>query len=313
MRAFPSPLWGGVRGGGGAGGTAALYPAPPPPPAPPHKGEERRAIFTGRSSRTEKCEHASPQRGEGSTRASHLVGKPVPAAPLPPQCGGTSAPPGARRASPSLHHEGRASPKDIVMLRPSRLLAGLLAGLLPAALAAATPALAHPHVWITTRAELDYGPDGALRAIRHAWTFDPTYSAFAIQGLGQSPTGPINPAALAALARDNAENLAEQGYFTLLKVNGRKQDLGTATDPAMTFADGQLTLRFTVPLKAPWPAPPRSRSTTRPTSSPSASPRATTSRRSRAPRPAAAPPPTGRRRPRRRPPPPACRRRSSRR
>ncbi len=137
------------------------------------------------------------------------------------------------------------------MLRPSRLLAGLLAGLLPAALAAATPALAHPHVWITTRAELDYGPDGALRAIRHAWTFDPTYSAFAIQGLGQSPTGPINPAALAALARDNAENLAEQGYFTLLKVNGRKQDLGTATDPAMTFADGQLTLRFTVPLKAP--------------------------------------------------------------
>lgn len=133
------------------------------------------------------------------------------------------------------------------MLRPSRLLAGLL----PAALAAATPALAHPHVWITTRAELDYGPDGALRAVRHAWTFDPTYSAFAIQGLGQSPTGPINPAALAALARDNAENLAEQGYFTLLKINGRKQDLGTAADPAMTFADGQLTLRFTVPLKAP--------------------------------------------------------------
>ncbi|KMO34077.1 ABC-type uncharacterized transport system, periplasmic component, partial [Methylobacterium tarhaniae] len=124
----------------------------------------------------------------------------------------------------------------------------LLAGAL---IAAATPALAHPHVWITTRAELDYGPDGTLRAVRHAWTFDPTYSAFAVQGLGQSPTGPVNPAALAALARDNVGNLAEQGYFTLLKVNGRKQDFGTAADPAMTFADGQLTLRFTLPLKAP--------------------------------------------------------------
>ncbi|TGD95078.1 DUF1007 family protein [Methylobacterium nonmethylotrophicum] len=133
------------------------------------------------------------------------------------------------------------------MLRPSRLPI-LLAGI---ALAAATPALAHPHVWITTRVELDYGPDGALRAIRHAWTFDPTYSAFAVQGLGQSPTGPANPTALAALARDNTDNLAEQGYFTLLKVNGRKQDLGAAADPAMTFADGQLTLRFTLPLKAP--------------------------------------------------------------
>lgn len=133
------------------------------------------------------------------------------------------------------------------MLRPSRLLVGLL----PAALAAATPALAHPHVWIATRAELDYGPDGVLRAVRHAWTFDPTYSAFAIQGLGQSTTGPVNPAALAALARDNAENLADNAYFTVLKVNGRKVDLGAAADPAMTFADGQLTLRFTLPLKAP--------------------------------------------------------------
>ncbi|TNC09648.1 DUF1007 family protein [Methylobacterium terricola] len=132
------------------------------------------------------------------------------------------------------------------MPRPSSLF---LACLLPVAVA--TPALAHPHVWITTRAELDYGPDGALRAVRHAWTFDPTYSAFAVQGLGQSPTGPVNPAALAALARDNADNLAEQGYFTLLKVNGRKVELGAATDPAMTFADGQLTLRFVLPLKAP--------------------------------------------------------------
>lgn len=139
------------------------------------------------------------------------------------------------------------------MPRPSRPLTRVLPGLLPAALAAATPALAHPHVWIATRAEFEYGPDGALRAVRHAWTFDPTYSAFALQGLGQSTSGPVNPAALAALARDNADNLAEQGYFTLLKINGRKQDLGTATDPAMTVADGQITLRFTLPLKTPAP------------------------------------------------------------
>ncbi|QRE77554.1 hypothetical protein F1D61_32065 [Methylobacterium aquaticum] len=79
MRAFPSPLWGGVRGGGGAGGTAALYPAPPPPPTPPHKlersrasprspGEERRATFEWERTRAEMCECANLCGGGSSAR-----------------------------------------------------------------------------------------------------------------------------------------------------------------------------------------------------------------------------------------------------
>jgi ABC-type uncharacterized transport system substrate-binding protein len=36
----------------------------------------------------------------------------------------------------------------------------------------AVPAFAHPHVWVTMKEELLYGPDGALTGVRHAWTFD---------------------------------------------------------------------------------------------------------------------------------------------
>jgi len=55
----------------------------------------------------------------------------------------------------------------------------MLAGLL----VAGGEALAHPHVWVTMRSKIVYGPDGSMVAIRHAWTFDDMYSAFAIQGL----------------------------------------------------------------------------------------------------------------------------------
>ncbi len=92
----------------------------------------------------------SPAEGGGFDPREPSVGKPVPAA----RSRRNAARPVRHGGRDALHRRfttrgGRASPKDIVMLRPSRLLAGLLAGLLPAALAAATPALAHPHVWIT--------------------------------------------------------------------------------------------------------------------------------------------------------------------
>src|SRR5262249_12365867 len=38
LGAFPSPLWGGVRGGGGAIDALALLHARPPSPTLPHKG-----------------------------------------------------------------------------------------------------------------------------------------------------------------------------------------------------------------------------------------------------------------------------------
>ena len=74
------------------------------------------------------------------------------------------------------------------MIRFFRILATALTGLLLAAGAAS----AHPHVWVTMKSAVVYGPDGSITGVRHAWTFDDMYSAFAIQGLEQQEEGRVH-------------------------------------------------------------------------------------------------------------------------
>ena len=122
--------------------------------------------------------------------------------------------------------------------------------ILLATMAAVSPALAHPHVWVTIRAELLYRPDGRIEAIRHAWTFDESYSAFATQGLADA-AGKIDPVQARELAQTNIESLAENGYFTNLRAGGTKQSFDAPRDAEIGLDDKKLTLRFTLPLKAP--------------------------------------------------------------
>jgi ABC-type uncharacterized transport system substrate-binding protein len=123
------------------------------------------------------------------------------------------------------------------------LLLGLL---LPA-----TPALAHPHVWVTTKAELVFGADGKVTAVHHRWTFDPAYSAVATQGLDKNNDGKLTTDELQELAKVNTESLHELDYFTVLKANGAKQAFNPPSNPEMTFENGAVTLSFRLPLKTP--------------------------------------------------------------
>jgi ABC-type uncharacterized transport system substrate-binding protein len=126
-----------------------------------------------------------------------------------------------------------------------------------AALAAAiatttvTPASAHPHVWVTMTSEVVYAPDGSVTGIRHAWTFDDMYSAFAIQGIESKTKGVFTREELAPLATENATSLKEFEFFTFAKLDGKKAAFGDATDYWAEYKDSLLTLHFTLPLKAP--------------------------------------------------------------
>lgn len=122
-------------------------------------------------------------------------------------------------------------------------------------LGAGFPAQAHPHVWVTAKAELIYDASGALVAVRHAWTFDDMFSTFATQGLQAKDKGHFTRQELQPLAVTNIESLKEYRYFTYLKLNGKKQK-DAFEDPVDYWLDYDadktvLTLHMTLPLKMP--------------------------------------------------------------
>ena len=126
----------------------------------------------------------------------------------------------------------------------------VLAGL---AVMTAGQALAHPHVWVTIKSEMVYGPDGSLTGVRHAWTFDDMFSAFATQGLEPKKPGVFTRQDLEPLAKENVNSLKEFDYFTFAKANGKKIEVKEPTDYYLDYntKDTVLTLHFTLPFKAP--------------------------------------------------------------
>ncbi|MFN3891727.1 MAG: DUF1007 family protein [Beijerinckiaceae bacterium] len=130
----------------------------------------------------------------------------------------------------------------------NRLAAICVAG---AALAAAPAAFAHPHVFVAVKSVILFGPDGRVTGVRHSWTFDDMYSAFALQGLG-GKSGRASQQELDALAKVNVEQLEETNYFTFVRAGGRRMEFGPATEYRSTVDDkGLLSLHFTAPLKEP--------------------------------------------------------------
>ena len=114
----------------------------------------------------------------------------------------------------------------------------------------AQPAQAHPHVWITAKAEIVYAADGNVSGVRHHWTFDAGYSAYLTQGLDKNGDGKLTPDELQDMAKENAESLVDFDYFTVLKVNGAKQAFEPPREYGMTFENGLARLSLLLPVKS---------------------------------------------------------------
>jgi ABC-type uncharacterized transport system substrate-binding protein len=118
-------------------------------------------------------------------------------------------------------------------------------------LLASGAANAHPHVWITATSELLYAADGSITGVRHAWTFDDMFSAYAVQGLESKTKGAYTREELGPLAQTNVESLKEYAYFTFARADGKKERFQEPVDYFLDYKDTVLTLHFTLPLKTP--------------------------------------------------------------
>lgn len=128
----------------------------------------------------------------------------------------------------------------------------LFGWLLAASLTLASGAAqAHPHVWITATSELLYAADGSITGVRHAWTFDDMFSAYAVQGLESKTKGSYTREELGPLAQTNVESLKEYAYFTFARADGKKERFQEPVDYFLDYKDAVLTLHFTLPLKNP--------------------------------------------------------------
>lgn len=135
-------------------------------------------------------------------------------------------------------------------MRFSPSFLALLVGLAATAALCPAPARAHPHVFVAVKSDLVFDREGRVSAVRHAWTFDDMYSAFAVQGMGKD--GVPSSEELQALAKINVEQLLEANFFTFIRAGGRRAEFGQATDYRITMDEKKLiTLHFTAPLKEP--------------------------------------------------------------
>ncbi len=128
---------------------------------------------------------------------------------------------------------------------------GLKFSLAALAMAAASPASAHPHVWVTAKAEIVFAPDGRVTGVRHHWIFDEAYTAYVTQGLDKDGDSKLTPEELQGLADENAASLNEFDYFTVLKARGKPQAFDAPREARMSMDKTQVAMSFLLPLKAP--------------------------------------------------------------
>lgn len=119
-----------------------------------------------------------------------------------------------------------------------------------AALLAATPAGAHPHVFIQVGFALRFGVAG-VEAVGVTWTFDEIFTGAVLPDYDPSGRGVLTADAARAIEADIFRNLAAQGYYTEVVADGSAVPLTDPRDFAVSLKHGVFVFSFEVPLPRP--------------------------------------------------------------
>jgi ABC-type nickel/cobalt efflux system permease component RcnA/ABC-type uncharacterized transport system substrate-binding protein len=118
--------------------------------------------------------------------------------------------------------------------------------------ALATPALAHPHIFVDAKATITFDDAGQVVKVHNSWTFDEAYSAWAVQGLDTNADGVLSREELQPLADDNMQGLSEYEYYTFAGEGPDNLKFAFGSNPVMTYEGGRQTLNFDVALDKPY-------------------------------------------------------------
>jgi ABC-type uncharacterized transport system substrate-binding protein len=115
----------------------------------------------------------------------------------------------------------------------------------------ATPARAHPHVWIEMQSDVVFTDDGLIKGVNLEWTFDDAYTQMALDGLDADGDGLFSQTELSPLTKENIASLKDYGFFIVMRANSEQQKIGEVTDFGQIWSNNKLTLHLQVPLEKP--------------------------------------------------------------
>jgi ABC-type uncharacterized transport system substrate-binding protein len=134
------------------------------------------------------------------------------------------------------------------MLWVRRILAAY--GVAASLLLGATPAAAHPHVWIDAFVEVLF-TDDKITGLRINWTFDPFFTGMATADFDANQDGVLDPQEASTLAALSAENLKESGFFSKVWLDGDPLTIEAVDDFRVWLADDRLHYAFVVAMPSP--------------------------------------------------------------
>jgi ABC-type uncharacterized transport system substrate-binding protein len=113
-----------------------------------------------------------------------------------------------------------------------------------------SPALAHPHMWVTYEMTVTYDK-GTVTGVDHVWSFDDAYAAMALEGLDTNNDGKYDQHELEPLLKVNMDGLKEFNYFTVAKLGDEQLEFLPPTNAHLDYTNGVLHLTFHLPLAKP--------------------------------------------------------------
>ncbi|QJB56218.1 DUF1007 family protein [Pseudodesulfovibrio sp. zrk46] len=128
---------------------------------------------------------------------------------------------------------------------PALLLLALLL------LTPATPAKAHPHVYIDATLTFKVDESG-LKALHQHWLFDEIFSSAIMADLELTPETLGTTLGQEKLRNGAFAYLANYDYFTFVETGGKRVPITETTGFKATVSEGRLIYDFTVPLNLPF-------------------------------------------------------------